>query len=318
MEVGTRTLDILSSVLNEEVCLPELYERINKVMASHPTYSWRLIICDNGSVDSSWKIIQDLAESDSRVLGIRMSRTFGLDEAFTCGLDLATADAAVIMASDLQDPPEVIHNFLEKFEEGYEQVVAKITSRETVPFVRRIMSNAFYQLANKMTKNVIPKGVSDFRLLSRPAYLAARSLRERHRFLRGLIAWTGFKTAEVEIERPPRFGGDSKFVAIKFSVTIQWAFGAIFAHTAAPLIWVSVIGVFFSVVSALATAVLSIFWIFKGVPFAGFGTIVGFVCLGFSLVLLSIGVIAQYIALIYEEVKGRPIYIIAQRTDERK
>lgn len=316
MEVQTRTLDILSSVLNEEVCLPELYERISNVMSSHPTYAWRLIVCDNGSVDSSWKIIQDLACKDSRVLGIRMSRTFPLDSAFTCGLDLATADAVVIMASDLQDPPEVIHQFLQKYEEGYEQVVAKIVKRESVPFIRRVLSNAFYELANRLTKNLIPKGVSDFRLLSKTAYEAARSLRERNRFLRGLVAWTGFKTAEIEMERPPRFGGDSKFVSLKLSGVIQWAFGSIFAHTTAPLIWVSVLGVFFSVLSAFATAVLSLFWIFKGVPFAGFGTIVGFVCLGFSLVLLSIGVIAQYIALIYEEVKARPIYIIAQRTDD--
>jgi glycosyltransferase involved in cell wall biosynthesis len=287
-------------------------------MDAHPSYSWRLIVCDNGSIDASWQIIQSIAAQDARVLGIRMSRTFPLDSAFTCGLDLATADAAVIMASDLQDPPEVIHRFLEKYEEGYEQVVAKVIKRESVPFVRRQLSKAFYELANRLTKDLIPKGVSDFRLLNRPAYVAARSLRERNRFLRGLIAWTGFKTAEIEIERPPRFGGDSKFVSLKLSGVLQWAFGAIFAHTTAPLIWVSVLGVFFSAVSVIATTILSLFWIFRGVPFAGFGTIVGFVCLGFSLVLLSIGVIGQYIALIYEEVKGRPIYVIAQRTDESR
>jgi glycosyltransferase involved in cell wall biosynthesis len=318
VELQSNSLDIITSVLNEEVCLPELYERIKNVMEAHPTYSWRLIISDNGSVDASWKIIQSLAVQDTRVLGIRMSRSFPLDSSFTCGLDLATADALVIMASDLQDPPEVIHQFLDKYEEGYEQVVAKITKRETVPFVRKVLSKIFYELANRLTKDMIPKNVSDFRLLNRPAYVAARSLRERNRFLRGLIAWTGFKTAEIEIERPPRFGGDSKFVAYKLSVILPWAFGAIFAHTTAPLIWVSVLGVFFSIVSVIATAILSLFWIFRGVPFAGFGTIVGFVCLGFSLVLLSIGVIAQYIALIYEEVKGRPIYIIAQRTDESR
>ena len=312
------SLDILTSVLNEEVCLPELYERIKKVMGAHSSYSWRLIVCDNGSIDASWQIIQSLSVQDSRVLGIRMSRTFPLDSAFTCGLDLATADAVVIMASDLQDPPEVIHRFLEKYEEGYEQVVAKVIRRESVPFIRRMLSKAFYELANRLTKDMIPKGVSDFRLLNRPAYVAARSLRERNRFLRGLIAWTGFKTAEIEIERPPRFGGESKFVSLKLSGVLQWAFGAIFAHTTAPLIWISVLGVFFSIVSVVSTAILSLFWIIRGVPFAGFGTIVGFVCLGFSLVLLSIGVIAQYLALIYEEVKGRPIYVIAQRTDESR
>jgi len=285
-------------------------------MANHSEYNWRLIICDNGSIDRSWQIIRELSERDSRVLGIRMSRTFTLDSAFTLGLDIATADAAVIMASDLQDPPELISEFLEKFEAGYEQVVAKIIKRNSVPFVRRNLANLFYVIANKATNNLIPRGVSDFRLLNRRAYLAAQSMKERNRFLRGLIAWTGFKTAVVEIERPDRFAGDSKFVDIKIRKVLTWAVAAILSHTSAPLIWLSVFGFTMSALSFLGTIIMSAFWIFQGVPFAGYGSIVGLISLGFSLLLLAIGIIAQYLALIYEEVKGRPIYIVAERTDE--
>ena len=310
------SLDIITSALNEEECLVELYNRISIVMDTRPNYEWRFIICDNGSIDRTWEIIDGLSKNDSRVLGIRMSRTFTLDSAFTLGLDLATADAAVIMASDLQDPPEIIGEFLEKFEAGYEQVVAKIVKRNSVPFVRRHLSNLFYVIANKATNNMIPRGVSDFRLLNRRAYQAAQSMKERNRFLRGLIAWTGFKTAVIEIERPERYAGDSKFVDIKIRKVFNWAVAAILSHTSAPLVWLSIFGFTMSTISFLATIVMSGFWIFQGVPFAGYGSIVGLISLGFSLLLLAIGIIAQYLALIYEEVKGRPIYIIAERTDE--
>ena len=311
----SRSLDIITSALNEEDCLPEFYARIEKVMNAHPDYEWRLIICDNGSDDSSWEIISNLASDTSRVLGIRMSRTFTLDSAFTMGIDLAEANALVIMASDLQDPPEVIHEFLRKYEEGYEQVVAKVVSRHDVPFIRRRLADAFYLIANKVTNNMIPRGVSDFRLLSKGAYQATQKMRERNRFLRGLIAWTGFRTAIVEIDRPARFAGDSKYVKISLRKTIRWAISAILSHTSSPLTFIAVMGFILSAISVVATIIASSFWLFSGVPFAGFGTILGVVLIGFSLTMFAIGIIAQYIALIYEEVKGRPLYLIAERTD---
>jgi dolichol-phosphate mannosyltransferase len=311
-----RTLDIITSALNEEECVNHLYTRISNVMQGHSDYEWRIIFCDNNSTDQTWNLITKLSQETGNVLGVRMSRTFPLDSAFTLGIDLATADAAIIMASDLQDPPEVIHEFLRKYEEGYEQVVAKIVSRKHVPFVRRTLSTFFYAIANKATNSLIPKDVSDFRLLSRPAYLAVQKMRERNRFLRGLIAWTGFRTAVVEIERPDRFAGDSKFVKIPLKRVIKWAISSILSHTSAPLTLIAVMGFLLSAASIFATLVASLIWLFSGVPFAGFGTIIGIVLVGFSLTMLAIGIIAQYIALIYEEVKGRPLYLIAERTDQ--
>jgi glycosyltransferase involved in cell wall biosynthesis len=243
-----------------------------------------------------------------------MSRTFPLDAAFTCGIDLAEAEALVLMASDLQDPPEVIDDLLLKFKEGYEQVVAKVIKRDSVPFLRRQLINLFYLLANKSTNNLIPRGVSDFRLLSKSAYEGARGLREKNRFLRGLIAWTGFKTAVIEIERPPRFKGESKFGAVKLGKIINWSLNAILSHTSKPLILISLLGILLSIISVLSTLFFTIFWLTKGVPFAGFGTLVSLILLGFSFTLMSIGILGQYIALIYEEVKDRPIYIIAEKT----
>jgi dolichol-phosphate mannosyltransferase len=211
-----------------------------------------------------------------------------------------------------------IHQFIQKYEEGYEQVVAKIVSRNQVPFVRRQMSNLFYLIANRATQNLIPRGVSDFRLLSRPVYLATRQMQERNRFLRGLIAWTGFKTAVIEIERQDRFAGDSKFVSIPIKKVIKWATSAILSHTSAPLTALSISGFLLSALSFFGTVIAAILWFTGGVPFSGFGTLFALITLSFSLTMLALGVIAQYIALIYEEVKGRPVYIVAERTDEEK
>ena len=309
-----RTLDIITSALNEEECVNELYARISNVMQGHSDYEWRIIFCDNNSTDQTWNLITKLSHETGNVLGVRMSRTFPLDSAFTLGIDIATADAAIIMASDLQDPPEVIHEFLRKYEEGYEQVVAKIVSRKHVPFIRRTLSNVFYTIANKATNSLIPKGVSDFRLLSRPAYLAVQKMRERNRFLRGLMAWTGFRTAVVEIERPDRFAGDSKFVKIPLKRVIKWAISSILSHTSAPLTLIAVMGFLLSALSIFATLVASLIWLFSGVPFAGFGTLIALGFIGFSIIMFSIGILAQYLHLTYEESKQRPLYLISKST----
>lgn len=310
-----RTLDIITSALNEEECLEEFIARTQNVMAQHSQYDWRLVICDNGSKDRTWQIICQYASTNDNIVGVRMSRTFPLDAAFTMGLDLATADAAIIMASDLQDPPEVIHDFLSKYEEGYEQVVAKVIKREHVPFIRRKLSNLFYLIANKATNNMIPRGVSDFRLLSKAGYQAARQLRERNRFLRGLVAWIGFKTYELEIERPERFAGESEFTKIKLRVVLRWAVAAILAHTATPLHVVSILSFMLSAISILTAFILSAHWLIDGVPFAGYGSIIGLSLIGFAVLLAALGVLSQYLALIYEEVKQRPIYLIAEKTE---
>jgi glycosyltransferase involved in cell wall biosynthesis len=307
------SIDIVTSGLNEEACIPELYRRICKVMKFFPQITWRLIICDNGSTDHTWETIKELSGKDENVVGIKLSRTFSFDSGLTCGLDHASAEVVILMASDLQDPPEVIIQFLELYQKGFDQVVAKIITKKQVPILRRVLSKIFYKIINKLTKNLIPKDVSDFRLLSRNAYQVARSLREQNRFLRGLIAWSGFDTGFVEIERPDRYAGNSVYMDTKLLKVIQWASSAIFSHTSLPLQLVSVVGVISSFISAFATVLMAGIWIFVGVPFAGYGTIVGLLCIGFSIVLLSVGILAQYLALIYEEVKQRPLYVVSEK-----
>lgn len=308
------TIDIVTSAYNEEDCLLELFKRIANVMASESKYSFRIIIIDNGSNDKTWQIITNHSLANKRILGIRMSRNFILDAALTCGLDQATAEIAIVMCSDLQDPPEAIPLLLRKYEEGYDQVLAKIVSRKSVPFMRRILSKVFYKTANFMTNNMLPESVSDFRLVTNRTYRAIRSLRENHRFLRGLGAWVGFKTAQIEIDRPNRFAGESKWLSISLFEAITIASRSILAYSAKPLILISAFGFILSGLSILLIAIFSTVWIFGSVPFAGFGTIVGLISLGFSIIMLSIGIIAQYLGLIYEEVKQRPLYIISETT----
>ena len=308
------TLYIITSAYNEEDCLPELFKRIEDVMRFEINYKYQIHIIDNGSSDRTWDIISKHSSRDKRITGYKMSRNFILDAALTCGLDQANADVAILMCSDLQDPPETIPSLLREFEQGYDQVLVKIASRDSVPLIRRVLSKLFYKIARIMTEQMLPESVSDFRLVNRRTYIAIRSMRESHRFLRGIGAWVGFRTSEIEISRPPRFSGESKWLGVSLFKVITIASRSILAYSATPLIWISTLGFILSLISFFGVSILSITWIVSGVPFAGYGTIVGFISLGFSLTMLSIGVLAQYLGLIYEEVKQRPLYIISEIT----
>ena len=309
-----KTLEIVTSAFNEEECLPELFTRIKKVMESEKDYNWKLTVIDNGSFDNSWKIIKNQTLLDENITGIKMSRNFSLDSAFTCGLDMATADIVIVLTSDLQDPPEQIPNLLRLYESGADQVVVRIKSREQVPFMRKVFSKIFYFVANKMTEGMLPKSVSDFRLMNKNVYTSIRNMRESHRFFRGIAAWVGFKTEYIEIERPNRFAGDSKWLRTSLTSILLHASRSILAYSSVPLVWITFAGLIISFLSFFSLLILAILWQFNKVPFDGYGTIVGTIVLGFSITMFSIGILAQYIGLIYEEEKGRPLYIVAEKS----
>ena len=226
-----KKLSLVVPVYFEEDCIGQYLKETIPVLENIPNIDWEIVFIDDGSRDRTQEIIKEKAASESRIKLLEFSYNKGKQAAVSAGIRYASGDYLLYMDTDLQDPPEVLHAFIEKYEEGYEQVVAKIVRREHVPFVRKVLSNWFYIFANKATGNVIPRGVSDFRLLSRPAYLAARKMQERNRFLRGLIAWTGFRTAVVDIQRPARFAGESKFNQLPIRHATKWALSAILAHT---------------------------------------------------------------------------------------
>ena len=310
------SLDVVTSALNEEECIQEFYNRVKAVLEVSQVAGWRIVICDNGSTDQTWELIQNLSLSDSRVVGVKLSRTFPLDASYSCGIDLANADLVITMASDLQDPPEFIPSMLEAAAQGYDQVFTRVKNRNDVPLLRRVLTRAYYRVAKRATRHTIMENITDFRLINRKVYLSLRLLREQNRFLRGLTNWVGFSSTILEVNRKSRFSGNSAFLSMNLGKVIFQAVNSILGYTSAPLVWVSIIGAFLSGVSLLSTVIFSTIWITRSVPFAGFGTIVGLISLGFSSLLFAIGVIAQYISLIYEEVKARPIYIIDQISNQ--
>jgi glycosyltransferase involved in cell wall biosynthesis len=310
------SLDILTSALNENESLPILYKRICLILDAKPELDWKLYIVDNGSTDRTWESIKALSCSDKRVVGYRMSRTFPFDSAITATLDKANSDAVVIMCSDLQDPPELIPEMIARYEEGFDQVCVRIKSRKDLPFSMRILTKYFYRLARILSRGNLPENVSDFRLASRSCYEAARGLRENKRFIRGQFAWVGFRTCFLELDRPSRLAGKSKFLELPKWNVFWIALSAIFSHTAVPLTFIAATGLVLGIMSFGLAGIFAIIWLFVGVPFAGYGTIVGTILFGFSLVLFCLGIIALYIASIYEEVKHRPLYLIAEKTQD--
>ena len=306
------TVDVVTSALNEELCIPEFIARMRKVFDSEANYLFRLTIIDNGSSDKTWNLIEEQAKNYPNIRGIKMSRTFPFDSALTCGLDHAESDYLVIMTSDLQDPPETLHDLLRESEKGFDQVVVKIRKRSQVPWPRRLLSQLFYRISHWSTNGLIPRNVSDYRIMSRKVYSQIKSMRESHRFMRGLGAWVGYNTSSVTIERPDRFAGQSKWLDTSFLSVLSTGVKGIFAFSVKPLSILSFVCTLIGIVSLLSLIPLTAIFIINGVPFGGFGSLIGFAILSFGIIMLALGVIALYVSLIYEYTKKRPIYLIDQ------
>lgn len=305
-----KTVDVLAPVYNEEDCLREFVIQLLQVFDSEVNYQFRVVLIENGSTDSSWEIINELTKVDNRVTSIKLTRNFGMDGGLTAGLEFATAEAVVLMASDLQDPPAAIPLLLRKWEEDFDNVYVIVNKRVGISIIRKMNSQIFYWLANKMTGNAIPRNVSDFRLLSRKAYETLRGLREANRVIRGLVGWMGFKSIGIRVDRPPRFGGSSKANTWK---VIGLGVRAILAHSYVPLRFISFMGIALSVLSLTSLIITTILFVFHGVPFPGFGTIISVILLLFGILFLMLGIISEYLALVYEEVKRRPLYLVDKK-----
>jgi dolichol-phosphate mannosyltransferase len=232
-----------------------------------------------------------------------------MDGGITAGIDFVKGDACVLMTADLQDPPEFISTFLREWEKGWENVFGVVTKRGGTGPIRRLNSRLFYWFAGYMSDGRLPKNASDFRLVDRKVYQAIKNMQERNRFVRGLFAWTGFKSIGIPLERPKRFGGVSNAHTFK---VLDLAFKGIFAHSLKPLRLITFTGLVLSLLSLSILVTLSIIWFTKGVPFAGFGSIVGLFLLLNSVLFLMLGIIGEYIGLIYEEVKQRPNFLVSE------
>ena len=305
-----KLISLIIPAYNEEACVDELATRLKKVFDLEKTYTFEVVIIENGSIDKTWEKLVEIARQDPRFKILQLSRNFRMDGGLTAGLDYVKGDACVLMTADLQDPPELIPDFLRKWEEGWENIYGVLTKRVGTGPIRTMNSKLFYWFAGKLTDGRIPKNASDFRLVDRKVYETVRTMSERNRFVRGLFAWVGFKSIGIPMERPPRFGGVSN--AHTFGV-IDLAFKGIFANSYKPLRLITLFGLGLSFFSFLSIIPLAILWMFSGVPFAGFGTLVSLFLLVLGFLSLMLGILSEYVGLIYEEVKARPNYILSAK-----
>jgi dolichol-phosphate mannosyltransferase len=308
--MNKKLISIIIPAYNEEECVDELARRLRILFNIESQYQFEAVIVENGSVDSTWEKLQEIAKHDSRFKILQLSRNFRMDGGLTAGLDYVSGDACVLMTADLQDPPELISDFLRKWEEGWENIYGVLTKREGTGPIRTINSRLFYWLAGKLTDGKLPKNASDFRLVDRKVYETVRLMSERNRFVRGLFAWVGFKSIGIPMKRPPRFGGASNAHTFK---VIDLAFKGIFANSYKPLRLITIFGMVLSLTSFLSILPLGVLWIISGVPFAGFGTLVSLFLLVLGFLSLMLGILSEYVGLIYEEVKGRPNYVVSTK-----
>jgi dolichol-phosphate mannosyltransferase len=307
--MSKKNISVIIPAFNEEDCVDELAIRLQSLFLTEMSYDFEVIIIENGSTDGTWEKLKNISNNDERFKIIQLSRNFRMDGGLTAGLDYVTGDACVLMTADLQDPPELISDFLRHWESGWENIYGVVTKREGTGPIRTMNSKLFYWVAGKLTDSRIPKNASDFRLVDRKVYESVRTMTERNRFVRGLFAWVGFKSIGVPMIRPPRFGGVSNAHTFK---VIDLAFKGIFANSYKPLRFITLFGMTLSVISILSILPLSFLWIFYGVPFAGFGTLVSLFLLAIGILSFMVGVLSEYVGLIYEEVKGRPNFIVSR------
>ena len=248
-----------------------------------------------------------IADADSRYTIVQLSRNFLMEGGMIAGLDRATGDAALIMSADLQDPPELIPQFIELWERGYENIYGVIGNREDNSLFRRAAAQTFYWLIDRMSDTPVPRNASDFRLVDKRVYEAFNALDERNRMIRSTWGWLGFHSIGVEHDRPPRFAGTSHFHVF---TTAGFAYRGILASSFKLLRAFPLLGFALGAISLIAFVVLVIQALFFGVPFAGFGTLACLMTLLFGLLFIVLGVISEYLAMVFTETRNRPLYVV--------
>jgi dolichol-phosphate mannosyltransferase len=304
--VDDRTLELLSVVVplhDEEGTLGELHRRLGAALAGVP---FELVLVDDGSSDGTGVLLEELADGDPRVRVIRLSRNFGHQAALTAGLEHARGDAIAMLDGDLQDPPELLAKMLGHWRSGSDVVSAVRTDRAGESRLKLTTAHWFYRLFTRLADIDLTRDAGDFRLLDRRALDALLSMRERNRFLRGMSAWVGFTQTSVPYERDARYAGRTKFTLRKM---LRFSLDGITSFSWRPLQLATVLGFLLSGV-ALLTIPLVIGLRIAGETIPGFATVLCVVLLLGGIQLITAGIIGEYVGRIYDEVKGRPLYLV--------
>jgi len=276
---------------------------------------WELVLVDDGSRDGSTDEIRSLAAHDKRVRPVIFARNFGHQIAVTAGLDYSRGQAVVIIDADLQDPPEVILEMIQKWREGFEVVFAVRADREGETWFKKFTASAFYRLIYRITDVKIPLDTGDFRLLDRKVVNVMNRMREHHRFLRGMSSWVGFKQVGVSYKRAARFAGETKY---PFKKMFKLALNAITGFSYLPLQIATYMGFFSALLALIAIPVVIIMRsLNEGAFFGQASVLIAVLFLG-GVQLVSLGILGEYVGRIYDEVKGRPLYVVSEAPEEEK
>ena len=298
-------LSVVVPVFNEEESLDELYRRVTESLGGSGE-SFELVLVDDGSRDGSLSRMQALAARDPRVVLVRLSRNFGHQIAVSAGVDAARGQAIVLMDADLQDPPEVVPQMLALWRKGFDVVYGRRTRRSGESWFKKATAAAFYRLIRKMTSIDIPADVGDFRLMSRRVVDVLKQFQERNRFVRGMVAWIGFRQTAIDYQRQVRASGETKYPLRKM---VRFAADAIFSFSHVPLRIATGLGLVVSTLS-FAYGVFAILGRFFGWGFVhGWASLMVAVTFLGGVQLVSLGIIGEYLGRVYDEVKQRPLYV---------
>lgn len=297
---------VVIPVYNEELVIQETYNRLKSVMDSL-NENYELIFVNDGSRDKSASILGAVCEADQRVKLVDFSRNFGHQMASTAGMDYSSGETIVLIDADLQDPPEIIPKMLEKWREGFDVVYGIRVKRKGETFFKKFTSKIFYRLLNSMTEVEIPLDTGDFRLVGRKVCDALKTTNERNRYLRGLISWMGFRQTGIEYARDKRFAGETKYPLKKM---LRFAFDGITSFSYKPLKLATYFGSFVSVLSFLYLLDVLYQRLFTNSTITGWASTLAVSLFFNGIVLIILGIMGEYVGRIFDEVKGRPLYVI--------
>ena len=304
-----KKVTILIPCYNEEQSLPLLYQELSSLIDSHQAYDWEILFVNDGSKDNTIHLIKQLSHQDHRIAYVDLSRNFGKEAAMLAGFDYATGDCMVIMDADLQHPPHLIPAMLKYWEEGYDDVYAKRTTRGKESWLRKNLSLLYYKLLQKTTRVEILQNVGDFRLLDRKCIDTLKQLRESERYTKGMFCWIGFNKKVIEFEQGDRVAGQTSWNYLSlFNLAIE----GITSFTIAPLRLSTMIGIIVSLIAFIYMCVIIAKTLIWGEDVQGFPTLMVVILFLGGVQLLSLGIIGEYLGRIFHETKNRPVYVVKE------